>query len=733
MIKEHVEPRLYQETIFNTASTKNTMVVIPTGMGKTLIAELLAAHRLQHYQGSRIVLLAPTKPLADQHAQTFRRDLDLEPQDVVLFTGNVAPAKRAKQFTAATIICTTPQGLENDLVSGRISLKDVSLLIFDEAHRATGDYSYVFIAERYRKTAEHERILALTASPGSDKQTIEQVCSNLFIEELEVRSGDSPDVSPYIQEIDIHHVSVKMPAEFKSVHQALSRCHNARIDDLKTLGVLNRQALTNKTTMLRAQAALHAQAARGHKNFEHFKSMSVLAEALKVQHALELIETQGAQSLSKYMDKLRLQATKGQSKAVQNLIKDVNFKSAQLLLDKVREAGVEHPKLRAVQKTVLQHIYDAKDTKIIIFNQYRDQAVKIKESLDDIKVPAKIFVGQMKKGDTGMTQKEQQKILEEFRNGEFNCLIATSVAEEGLDIPKVDVVIFYEPIPSAIRTVQRRGRTGRLEKGKVIMLVTEGTRDEGYKWAAHHKEKRMYRVLDEVKKEISNGTSNTEKKLGDFVKEDGIRIVADHREKTSGVLKELLNKDVNIELRQLDAGDYRLGDRVVVEYKTVPDFVNSIIDGRLLAQLRGLRSHPRPLIIIEGEEDLYGVRKVHPNAILGMLGTIAISYNIPVLFTRTPQETASLLVSIARKEQERGNKEYSSHAAKPLTFTEQQEYAVGSLPGVGPTLARKLLEHFTTVKALADASLDELEAVEKVGKKKAKALHDLFNESYAPE
>jgi len=738
MIKEHLEPRLYQQTIFNTATMRNTLAVVPTGMGKTLIAELLTIHRLQCYPSSKVLILAPTKPLVQQHAATFRAETNLK--DLTVFTGNVPPAKRAAQWTQAQVIFSTPQGLENDLVSKRISLEDVSLIVFDEAHRATGDYSYVFIAERYRKTAKHERVLALTASPGSHKETIEEVCRNLAIEDIEVRTSESPDVAPYIQEIDIEHITVQMPPEFKQIHTALKRCHDARIDDLATLGVLNRQALMNKTSMLKAQAALHAQAARGQRSYEHLKSMSILAEALKVQHALELIETQSATALNQYLAKLQKQAAKGQSKAVQNLVRDVNFKSAQVLLDKTRGAGVEHPKLRAVQKTVLRELYSDKAAKIIIFNQYRDQAVQIKQVLDSIQVSNRIFVGQTKKGETGMSQKEQQAILEDFRAGAFSCLIATSVAEEGLDITKVDVVLFYEPVPSAIRTVQRRGRTGRLERGKVIMLITEGTRDAGYRWAAHHKEKRMHRVLAQVCSELHNGKRFREDETqeqfnvaGKAGKKDAPTIIADHREKTSGVLKALIDKDADIELRQLEIGDYQLSDRVVVEYKTVPDFVNSIIDGRLLSQLRRLRSWPRPVIVIEGEEDLYGIRQVHPNAILGMLGTITVGYNIPVLFTRTPQETAALFLSIAKKECERTPKEYSGHAQKPQTVTEQQEYLVASLPNVGPSLAKRLLAHFTTIAALTNATEAELMAVEKVGKKTAKELHDLLHTPYAPD
>lgn len=365
-----------------------------------------------------------------------------------------------------------------------------------------------------------------------------------------------------------------------------------------------------------------------------------------------------------------------------------------------------------------------KEVKVIIFTQYRDQAVVIHNELQGINIESQVFVGQVKKGQTGMSQKEQRAILESFRAGAFPCLIATSVAEEGLDIPKVDLVIFYEPVPSAIRTVQRRGRTGRLEKGRVIMLVTENTRDTAYRWVAHHKERRMHRLLGEVGRALPQRAS--QRKLPSST----LAITADHREKASGVLKQLLDAGVNVSLVQLETGDYLLSDRVCVEYKRIPDFVNSIIDGRLLSQLRGLRRYPRALIIIEGEEDIFSIRNVHRNAIHGMLATIAVSYNIPVLFTKDAAETASLLMIIARREQERRRSDFRLPGQRPTMPEEVQEQIAGSLPAVGPALARRLLKHFGTLRRLANASAEELAKVERLGAKRAEGIEAIFTRRY---
>src|SRR3989344_7940040 len=150
MLKNFV-PRLYQQTILGTAANYHTLVVLPTGLGKTALAFLLAIQRLDNYPNSKILMLSPTKPLCDQHANTFRKHLEIPEGKVVVFTGSVPPEKRGELWKEAQIAISTPQGLENDVINQRIKLEEVSLLIFDEAHHATGEYSYVWLAPQYDK------------------------------------------------------------------------------------------------------------------------------------------------------------------------------------------------------------------------------------------------------------------------------------------------------------------------------------------------------------------------------------------------------------------------------------------------------------------------------------------------------------------------------------------------------------------------------------------------------
>ncbi len=763
---QNFTPRLYQETIFATVSQHNTLVVLPTGMGKTALALMLVAHRLTQYPNSKCLILAPTKPLVDQHATTLRTHLPTLAEQIVVFTGNVAPEKRAQLWGSAQIIVTTPQGLENDIIGNKVDLSNVSCLVVDEAHRATGDYSYVWISQQYHQRARSPRLLALTASPGSDLEQIQEVITNLGIEQIEVRTDTDPDVAPYIQDVNLHWEYVDFPQEFVVTQKYLKDCFASKIEEIKKQGVLeqNMQIGDSKTDLLKLQGHLQGEIASGNRDFGVLRGLSLAAEAMKVQHAIELLETQGLDPLFIYMEDIMKQASTSKVKAVQNLVADANFKSAYMKTQGLLEKKVEHPKIPRLRELLTQRFIAAHekgytDYKLILFTQYRDTGAKLVEIINGLKltkeipITAKLFVGQAKKRGSGLSQKEQLSMLDEFRNGAFNVLVSSSVGEEGLDIPQVDAVFFFEPIPSAIRHIQRKGRTGRHGEGEVLILVTKGTRDEGYRWSAHHKEKRMYRNLAQLRKNIifaktavqrkemslqayghssvSSASSNSSA-LSSSVsphQEKKYTVFVDHREKGSYVIKELLNLGISIDLQQLEVGDYLLSSRCAIEYKTVSDFVNSLIDGRLLQQAKELKKmYGRPLYIIEGMEDMYAVRNIHANAIRGMLAALTVDFGIPVLQTKSSKETAALLAQIAKREQDDENRGFSLHGdRKPVSLKDQQEYVVTAFPGVGPTLAKPILKEFKSVKNFVNASEEELRKVPQLGEKKAKQIKDVLD------
>ncbi|MEK6949265.1 MAG: DEAD/DEAH box helicase [Nanoarchaeota archaeon] len=731
-------PRLYQETIMASCAKGNCLVILPTGLGKTKTAILAAVQRLNAHPDSKILFLTVTKPLAEQIYGEFKECVDIDENKIAVFTGSVSPEKRGEIWKNATIVVSTPQCIENDVINNVVDLENVSLMVFDEAHNAVKDYSYTWVAKQYNKKARFPRIIGLTASPGSDLEKIQEVCKNLFIEEIEIRTDKDPDVKQYVYEIKIDWVEVELPKIFAEAKKYFQDFINERLKKLKDWGVLQRTNLmyVSKTELLELQSQLRGRASTGEKDFTLWNSISILAEIMKVAHALELLETQGIIPLYKYMTKLNNEAPTSKVKAVKSVVKDLNFRSAFIKVSKLYEEKVEHPKLIELQKLVGKEVKENPDKKIIVFNQYRDNAVDIVEKLNTVSgVKAHLFVGQMKKGDTGLSQKEQKAVLDNFRNGKFNVLVATSIAEQGLDIPEVDTVFFYEPIPSAIRQIQRRGRTGRHGGGKVIILMARNTLDQGYRWAAHHKEKRMYRNLENLKSKLAfviNTEKSKEEKIQTYIKEEKIKVFADYREKGSAVIKELIELDVDLKLEALPNADYILSSRVGVEYKTVEDFVQSIIDGRLLEQIKNLKNNfERPLLVIDGVEDIYSVRNVHANAIRGMLAAIAVSYGVPILYTKNFKDTAMLLNIIAKREQEDTGRDFSMHSEKKaMSIKDQQEYVISSLPGVGSVLAKPLLKYFKSVKNVVNAEQKELENVEGIGKKKAEKIKEIVDREY---
>jgi Fanconi anemia group M protein len=723
--KKSIESRLYQEVIVGNAVKKNTLVVAPTALGKTVIAVLLGAHRLKNLKG-KILMLSTTKPLVNQHASSFKNFLEIPEGEVQVFTGTIPPSEREKIWDMTTIICATPQVIENDLIASRYSIEDVSLVIFDEAHRTTGEYPYTFIARRYMEAAKHPLILALTASPGADESRIKEVCKNLFIENIEVRTEKDPDVKPYVKGMTVEWLKVDLPDSFAQIKKYLESALKDRLTTLKNMGLMKSKNVNiSKKDLLMLRGKLQSEISKKGGVPELYSGVSNVAACITIVHAIELLETQGLDTLQKYFARLQKQS----SKASRGLLKDTNFMRAIRLTQRLTP-DVQHPKLGALLDVIEKA---QKDKRTIIFCQYRDSAQKIVDKLSEMKnvVPVR-FVGQASKDkDKGLTQKKQLEILQDFRDGKYNVLVATSVAEEGLDIPKVDLVIFYEPIPSEIRTIQRRGRTGRSSLGKVIVLMTKKTRDEWFYWSGFKKEKKMRGVLESLKdRHYKPKVEAVQKELREFFEHS---IVVDSRELSSAVPRELLEFGIVSKPKMLDVGDYVISDRAAIERKTAEDFLDSMVDGRLMDQMQRLLTYPRPCLIIEGE-GLYSKRDVHPNAVRGALASIALDFKVPILFTRDEKDTAAIIAAMLKRELLGGRREIQIRGDKRTsTTTEQQESIVAGLPNVNVVLARRLLEEFETVQKIFNATQKELEKVQGIGKKTAEEIVNVLKEKYGKE
>ncbi len=495
---EGITPREYQEKIFETCSKKNCLVVLPTGLGKTLIALMLTIDRMKKFPGKKVLILAPTRPLVEQHLNSFKKSLPDLFGDIQLFTGEVKAEQRKKIWQTADIIFSTPQCIANDLKKKMYDLKEVCLLVEDEAHRCVKNYAYTFVAKNYLKNSENPRIIGLTASPGSDPNKIKEICKNLSVEEVELRTRESQDVKNYLQKLEFNKIEVDFPREFHEVRIMLTKLYEQYLDELRYNGIF--YGLQSKIGLIELQKKLMNQISRNFKSRGTYQAISSCAQAIKISHAIELLETQTLKSLFKYLKGLYDQAAKQQSKGVINLVKKQEFTLSFSIINELIIKQKEHPKLEKLIEIIKQEI----PKKRIIFSQFRETASIISESLNKIPgIKSKVFIGQAKKQDSGLSQKEQKQIIEDFKENKINTLCATSIGEEGLDIPEVDSVILYEPVSSAIRAIQRRGRTARLNKGELKILITKGTKDQRAYYASRSREKKMQTSIESIKKELN--------------------------------------------------------------------------------------------------------------------------------------------------------------------------------------------------------------------------------------
>ncbi len=552
--KGSIEFRAYQKNIAESAYNKNTLVILPTALGKTVIAIMVSANALYNYRHKRVLVIAPTRPLVVQHMKSFFSVLKISQDAIAEITGKTQPLPRTaiwnnKDFR---LIFATPEAVRNDLQDNRLNLNDFCLLIFDEAHRAVKDYAYTVIAKQYFSQSQQPVILAMTASPGSDIKRIQDVCNSLFIEHIEYRTEEDADVKPYVNPIDVNWQWVSLTSEYSYIRSILKNMLEDKLRWLVQHRLLKKKGDIRwifKRDLIDAGAEIRYNLELSQEELRPSLYFALMQQslALTLLYCVELIESQGSDSLKAFLDRIENENnTLGSGTATatatatgtgtgtrtgrahRSLLNDPRIKEIRTLLHTLK---IEHPKVKCLVKILKGKIsdlptpiqnssnnndskyyegknlihnirtstVDGEPMKAIVFTQYRDTARHIVDILNSNDIKATRFVGQSKKqGDIGMKQEEQAEVLNSFRIGKFSVLVATSIAEEGLDIPEVDLVIFYEPIPSEIRYIQRRGRTGRRSSGSVIILAAKDTIDERHLNASKRRIEKMNKTLGTI-------------------------------------------------------------------------------------------------------------------------------------------------------------------------------------------------------------------------------------------
>jgi len=491
-----VEDREYQRRIVSEARDKNTLVVLPTALGKTIIAALVAADVLYNFRDRRVLVMAPTRPLVIQHKRTFQSVLRLPEDDFSLLTGRVPSYVREGVWRGGSrLVFATPQVVRNDLLNKGLSLGEFGLLVFDEAHRAVKEYAYTEVASQYVRSSSYPLILATTASPGSDLDRVRMVCESLYIEHVEFRRDDDPDVAPYIQPVRVEERVVKLPLAYQPLKDIILGMLRERVSWLRERGYIKSDRVTRKSLVeLGAELRYNLEMSIEEERGRIYQAIMQQSSALTLFHMLEVLETQGAYTLKAFLERLE----EDRKRTHTSLLKEDAYNHLLSLLE--GRCFVEHPKVLELKSIVSNQLKTNPDSRILVFTQYRDTATHLVEELNRVEgVRAERFVGQASRlGDRGLTQEQQVSLLEDLRRGHINTLVATSVAEEGLDIPEVNLVVFYEPIPSEIRFIQRRGRTGRRTPGRVIILATQNTLDTAYLRASEKKLEKMRTIAEQL-------------------------------------------------------------------------------------------------------------------------------------------------------------------------------------------------------------------------------------------
>ncbi|KAG6832231.1 hypothetical protein H0H92_004196 [Tricholoma furcatifolium] len=455
--------RDYQFNIVKRCLFDNTIVALPTGLGKTFIAGVIMLNYYRWFPEGKIVFVAPTKPLVAQQIEACHQACGIPGCDAAELTGQIARAARGRLWKEKRIFYMTPQTLVNDLVIENCDVRDIVLLVIDEAHRATGDYAYNQVVRFLMAKNPHHRILALTATPGGNPDAVQNLVDGLHISHIEIRDENSLDLKQYIHHKRIEQHIINMSEDVNKVKNPLA-------------------ALINVRKFL-PQFSIYIS-----KEKQNTREISSLLET-EVEGTLGMCHTY-IQELSHSADEDSSSAPgkAAASAKKKGLREDPMFQAVLRELEKQKVCGFSpHPKMDRVRTLIIDHFAQRlpdegdgphDETRAMVFVTFREAVDEIVEALNAEQplIRAHKFIGQGtdKQGKKGLAQKEQLDIIQRFKAGEWNVLVATSIGEEGLDIGEVDLIVCYDAQKTPIRMLQRLGRTGRKREGVVHVLLAEG-------------------------------------------------------------------------------------------------------------------------------------------------------------------------------------------------------------------------------------------------------------------
>ncbi|CAE6447946.1 unnamed protein product [Rhizoctonia solani] len=503
------EKRDYQYNIISHSLFDNTLVSLPTGLGKTFIAGSVMLNFYNWFPTGKVVFVAPTKPLVAQQIEACHESCGIPGRDAIELTGTVTKTLRRRAWEEKRVFYMTPQTFYNDLRDGTCDARDIVLVVIDEAHRATGSYAYVTIVHYLMAHNPYHRILALSATPGKNSETVQSIVDGLHISRIEIRDENSMDLQKYIFKKHTDIQIVAMNDGINDIKASLVALMNPLLKTVQTAGCCN-NADPETMNAYRATAEITSAMSTKDKNkmrvLHPLKTLAVLARAMgylvecsaaMCERVLkEFQESGGKQHQANWAKNTDFQATL-------SCIAKYRLEAASLGL---RTTFPPHPKMEKLNEILVDYFNapDANETRVMIFTNFRESVDEIVAHLNANeagKIRAHRFIGQAggKAGDKGMSQKEQISTIKRFKDGEFNVLVATSIGEEGLDIGEIDLIVCYDAQKAPVRMLQRVGRTGRKREGRVVVLLAEIREERNW-----DKAKESYR---DVQQAIIDGSS----------------------------------------------------------------------------------------------------------------------------------------------------------------------------------------------------------------------------------
>ena len=474
-----VPRRNYQFEIVQQCLKQNTLVCLPTGSGKTFIASVVIMNFYRWFPKGIIIFCAPTRTLVDQQVVSCNQFTTIPQSEVTIFTGSTTQIERKTIWEDFRVIYATPQTIQFQLEKGKLDPTKICLIVFDEAHHARAKHPYCVIVRKIAERNGQFRIVGLSATPGTDQKTVQAIIFNLMISKIMYKDDTDLDIQQYKHSTEVEIITVPVDIEASSCLDLINRLIAKVIEPIKAIFPTADPQFITKGSVFGTMEKIK----RGEKSKNFYLQMNILGLAMSLTSIKERITLYGTRCLEQCFNTLE---KKKDTKEKLKMMSSQEFVDFKKLCHRARTTV--SPKLARLTIILEDFFREKPESRCIVFVNLREVATDIEKHLKNVpSCKVKVFTGKNSSLTEGQSERTQQAVVNLFKKGKFNVIVATCVAEEGLDIGEVDLIICYDVQKSPLRTVQRMGRTGRKREGKVIFLVSEGYEEQQLKKAMNKK------------------------------------------------------------------------------------------------------------------------------------------------------------------------------------------------------------------------------------------------------